>query len=118
MGSFSKVCFLAAVLSSTASAAVAQYGTPLQRDYRGQPCPVSRVGPCSSVSVERDTSGSGDWRKQRERQLEDRSRTEADRDRDRGNWRVQRQRETDERFGTTDKLKSGTQENGQQATDR
>src|SRR4051812_34124454 len=114
MGRFSKVCLLAAILSSTAGAAAAQYATPLQRDYRGQPCPVSRVGPCSSVGVERATSGSGDWRKQRDRQLEDRSRTEADRDRDRGNWRVQRQRETDERFGTTDKQKSGMQENSQQ----
>ena len=86
---------LAAVLAPGV-AAQAQYVGPFQRDYRGVTCPGSTVyqgGTCV------DTGGyaQDDWRKQRDRALEERERTAGDRMRD--DWRVQRQRELDDRYG-------------------
>lgn len=106
---------LATVLASTINVADAQQHVgPFQRDYRGQNCPPNSVyqnGSCLSANpatgrrtldpyeTGRVTPESNDWRRQRERELEDQSRTSYDRDHDRDNWRVQRQRELDYRFG-------------------
>jgi hypothetical protein len=113
MGKNFSVVFLTAVLVLPASAATAQYWGTFQRDYGGRNCPPStayRGGSCVTPSPERSTSGSDDWRKQRDRQLEDRARTDYDRERDRDNWRVQRQRELDDRFGKADQSPSRTQD--------
>jgi hypothetical protein len=100
---------LAATLVLTAGAAVAQYvgpygpvpGAPFRRDFRDQQCPGNYVyqgGSCVDPA-RRYTQEPEDWRKRRERQLDDRQRTSFDRDRDQNNWRVQRQQQIDDRYG-------------------
>jgi hypothetical protein len=115
MRSYLGPALLAAALASTINVADAQQHVgPFQRDYRGQNCPPNSIyqnGSCLSANpatgrrtpdpyeTGRSTPESNDWRRQRERELEDESRTSYDRDHDRDNWRIQRQRELDDRFG-------------------
>ena len=103
--SIGTVALISIGLVLTIGSAMAQYtGVPRQRDLYGQTCPPNSFyqgGTCVDATGRTgSTQDSGDWRKLRQRELEDRERTAADRQRD-DDWRIQRQRELDDRFGRT-----------------
>lgn len=90
-------------LAATVGTAMAQYtGVPRQRDVYGQPCPptsVYRGGVCVDAAGRAPSDQeSSDWRKLRQRELEERERTAGERQRE-DDWRIQRQRELDDRYG-------------------
>lgn len=96
------VVLAAATLVSLGGDAVAQYSGPIQRNFRGEPCPPGSYyqgGMCTSTNRAPDPSptNNNDWRKSRERALEDSQLTVGQKQR--YDWRDERQRQIEDRFG-------------------